>query len=162
MEAYDIITVGSGHNALVAAALLARAGNRVLVLERNDRPGGFVRTGESEGTKNFHHRDTEDTKLREGGKLVLLIWGTRMTIFPPCTPFPRLGALEDFIVVFRRRMQRKCEMSSTGGEFHHQSAGGNNRCISLRASCPLCLFGEIPSVAAVGKSPNHKADFSYN
>ena len=25
MEAYDIITVGSGHNALVAAALLARA-----------------------------------------------------------------------------------------------------------------------------------------
>src|SRR6266478_5741388 len=46
MEAYDIITVGSGHNALVAAALLARAGNRVLVLERNDRPGGFVRTEE--------------------------------------------------------------------------------------------------------------------
>jgi phytoene dehydrogenase-like protein len=46
MEAYDIITVGSGHNALVAAALLARAGNRVLVLERNDRPGGFVCTEE--------------------------------------------------------------------------------------------------------------------
>src|SRR5258708_20423589 len=46
MEAYDIITVGSGHNALVAAALLARAGNRVLVLEKNDNPGGFVRTEE--------------------------------------------------------------------------------------------------------------------
>jgi phytoene dehydrogenase-like protein len=46
MEVYDIITVGSGHNALVAAALLARAGNRVLVLERNDKPGGFVRTEE--------------------------------------------------------------------------------------------------------------------
>jgi phytoene dehydrogenase-like protein len=46
MEAYDIITVGSGHNALVAAALLARAGNRVLVLEKNDKPGGFVRTEE--------------------------------------------------------------------------------------------------------------------
>jgi phytoene dehydrogenase-like protein len=46
MEAYDIITIGSGHNALVAATLLARAGNRVLVLERNDRPGGFVRTEE--------------------------------------------------------------------------------------------------------------------
>ena len=44
MEAYDIITVGSGHNALVAAA--ARAGNRVLVLEKNDKPGGFVRTEE--------------------------------------------------------------------------------------------------------------------
>src|SRR5258705_2719319 len=50
MEDYDIITVGSGHNALVAAALLARDGNRVLVLERNNRPGGrpggFVRTEE--------------------------------------------------------------------------------------------------------------------
>jgi phytoene dehydrogenase-like protein len=46
METYDIITVGSGHNALVAAALLARAGHRVLVLEKNDKPGGFVRTEE--------------------------------------------------------------------------------------------------------------------
>jgi phytoene dehydrogenase-like protein len=46
MEDYDIITVGSGHNALVAAALLARSGHRVLVLELNDRPGGFVRTEE--------------------------------------------------------------------------------------------------------------------
>jgi phytoene dehydrogenase-like protein len=46
MDTYDIITVGSGHNALVAAALLAKAGNRVLVLERNNRPGGFVRTEE--------------------------------------------------------------------------------------------------------------------
>jgi phytoene dehydrogenase-like protein len=45
MDNYDIITVGSGHNALVAA-LLARASHRVLVLERNDRPGGFVRTEE--------------------------------------------------------------------------------------------------------------------
>ena len=46
MDAYDVIAVGSGHNALVAAALLAKAGNRVLVLERNDRPGGFLRTEE--------------------------------------------------------------------------------------------------------------------
>jgi phytoene dehydrogenase-like protein len=38
MEAYDIITVGSGHNALVAAALLARAGHRVLVPDRKILP----------------------------------------------------------------------------------------------------------------------------
>jgi len=36
METYDIITVGSGHNVLVVAALLARAGNRVLVLRPNN------------------------------------------------------------------------------------------------------------------------------
>lgn len=46
MEKFDAVFIGSGHNALVAAAFLARAGWRVLVLERNDRPGGFVRSEE--------------------------------------------------------------------------------------------------------------------
>ena len=37
---YDAIAIGSGHNALVTAAYLARAGWKVLVLEMGDRPGG--------------------------------------------------------------------------------------------------------------------------
>lgn len=37
---YDIVIVGSGHNGLVAAAYLAKAGLSVLVLERNDYIGG--------------------------------------------------------------------------------------------------------------------------
>jgi phytoene dehydrogenase-like protein len=44
METYDVILIGSGHNALIAAAYLTRSGRSVLVLERNDRPGGLVRT----------------------------------------------------------------------------------------------------------------------
>lgn len=46
MKKFDVIFVGSGHNALIAAAYLARAGWSVLVLEKNDRPGGLVRTEE--------------------------------------------------------------------------------------------------------------------
>ena len=40
----DYVIVGSGVNALVAAALLGKKGRRVLVLERNDRIGGCIRT----------------------------------------------------------------------------------------------------------------------
>lgn len=46
METFDVIIIGSGHNALVTAAYLTRAGRSVLVLEKNDRPGGFLRTEE--------------------------------------------------------------------------------------------------------------------
>jgi phytoene dehydrogenase-like protein len=45
-DAYDVVAVGSGHNGLVAAAYLAAAGRRVLVLERNAWFGGGVITRE--------------------------------------------------------------------------------------------------------------------
>jgi phytoene dehydrogenase-like protein len=46
MSTHDYIVVGSGINALVAAALLGKKGRRVLVLERNNRLGGCLRTEE--------------------------------------------------------------------------------------------------------------------
>ncbi|MDW6024676.1 NAD(P)/FAD-dependent oxidoreductase [Mesorhizobium sp. BAC0120] len=44
MTTADHIIVGSGINALVCAAMLAGKGAKVLVLERNDRIGGCIRT----------------------------------------------------------------------------------------------------------------------
>src|SRR4030095_9199929 len=40
MTSRDVVIIGGGHNGLVCAAYLARAGKRVLVLERRERVGG--------------------------------------------------------------------------------------------------------------------------
>src|SRR3954447_10901214 len=39
-ETWDFVVVGAGHNGLTAAAYLAKAGKKTLVLERRDRVGG--------------------------------------------------------------------------------------------------------------------------
>jgi phytoene dehydrogenase-like protein len=43
---YDAIIIGSGHNGLICAAYLAKAGRKVLVLERRDIIGGATATEE--------------------------------------------------------------------------------------------------------------------
>ena len=45
-DTYDSIIVGAGHNGLVCAATLAKAGRRVLVVEASDRVGGGAVTRE--------------------------------------------------------------------------------------------------------------------
>ena len=46
MATYDTIIIGAGHNGLVAAAYLAKAGKKVLVLERRPIAGGIAVTEE--------------------------------------------------------------------------------------------------------------------
>jgi phytoene dehydrogenase-like protein len=45
-ERYDAVVVGAGHNGLVTAGYLAKAGLRTLVLERRARAGGLLATEE--------------------------------------------------------------------------------------------------------------------
>ncbi|MDH3829788.1 MAG: FAD-dependent oxidoreductase, partial [Desulfobacterales bacterium] len=41
-SAYDVIVIGAGHNGLTAAALLAKQGRKVLILERRNIIGGLA------------------------------------------------------------------------------------------------------------------------
>jgi phytoene dehydrogenase-like protein len=50
----DVVFVGAGHNALVAAAYLLAAGRSVCLLEQMTQPGGWVRTVEL-GAPGFYH-----------------------------------------------------------------------------------------------------------
>jgi phytoene dehydrogenase-like protein len=45
-DRYDAIVIGAGHNGLVCASLLGKAGRKVLVLEANDAVGGAATTSE--------------------------------------------------------------------------------------------------------------------
>ncbi len=55
MATYDAVLVGSGINTLTAAALLAREGWGVCVLERSDRLGGAIRTEPDYTLPGFTH-----------------------------------------------------------------------------------------------------------
>jgi phytoene dehydrogenase-like protein len=73
---YDSIIIGGGHNGLVCAAYLAKSGQRVLVLEAADRPGGLGANREfcpgfmapvAHSTSHFPRKVVDDLNLAARG-----------------------------------------------------------------------------------------------
>ena len=76
-DSYDVIMVGAGHNGLVCATYLAKAGRKVLVLEAGDRPGGAAASREftpgysvsccAQWLYQLHPRVARDLRLEKYG-----------------------------------------------------------------------------------------------
>jgi phytoene dehydrogenase-like protein len=95
-DRFDIVVAGGGHNSLITAAYLAKAGYRCLVLEGRPKIGGGVKTAELT-LKGFHddccstaHVFIQDNPLIKNNELNLREYGLEYIDPDPIfhTPFP--------------------------------------------------------------------------
>src|ERR1700689_1104223 len=115
-RSFDVIAVGSGHNGLVAAAYLAAAGRRVLVLERNAWFGGGVITRELT-VPGFRHDQNSMTHIFIQGNPLLLNdelglkskYGLRY-VFPE-SPMTSIFEDGDTLAMYRERARTRAEIA---------------------------------------------------
>ncbi|WP_433622516.1 phytoene desaturase family protein [Nocardia sp. CA-120079] len=105
-----VVVVGSGHNALVAACYLARAGERVEVLERDEVLGGAVSTVERFPGHLVDRGSSAHIMVRHTGiieELELSRFGLR---YIDCDPwgFTPTGPDGGAPIVFHRDLDRTC------------------------------------------------------
>jgi phytoene dehydrogenase-like protein len=76
LDRYDSIIIGAGHNGLVCAAYLAQSGQRVLILEASNAPGGLGASREfhpgfhasvAHSVSHFSQKIASDLKLASHG-----------------------------------------------------------------------------------------------
>lgn len=115
MSMHDVIIIGGGHNGLVAACYLAKAGLKTLVLERRALVGGTVVTEE------FHPGFRCSTVMQNGGALLpnvmddLQLQRQGLEILQPAARVTALDAGERSLTIYN-------DAARTASELHSLSA----------------------------------------
>lgn len=149
----DVVIVGGGHNALVAATYLARAGHDVEILEANDRVGGAAVS-----ERPF---PGVDIRLSRYAYLVSLMppaliadlgldLDLRHRSVASCTPFERDGRPGALLVTDDRDATRASFAELTGGTAEHDAweLFYDDAQLLVDALAPG-LLGSLPSQAEV-------------
>lgn len=143
MQQPDIITVGGGHNGLVAAAYLAKAGKRVLVLERKDYVGGGVSTRQL-NTPGFWHDEHSSVHIMIQGNPMItqdeLGLFARFGLEYQYSDIPHATVFDDgSSIITYRDLDRTCEsiakVSPRDAEAYRRLA------VKAMAQIPLFLSG---------------------
>ncbi len=92
----EVVVIGAGHNSMVCAGYLAKAGLDVLVLEANDQPGGNTRTeqltlpGFAHDSCSSAHVLVQNNPLIRDDELGLMSeWGLRYLTTDPAVVMPQ-------------------------------------------------------------------------
>ena len=155
MENYDVIQVGAGHNGLIVAAYLAKAGLNVCVLEKQDIVGGGAMTRElsAPGFKDdvcsIAHIHIQANNLIRKDELKLQAKYGLKYIYPDnCATiiFPDNRSLSLY-----RDVDKTCEsiaaFSSKDADSYRQFHKWSTRLIELLA---MGLYDPPPSISATG------------
>jgi phytoene dehydrogenase-like protein len=142
-EGYDAIVIGAGHNGLVAAAYLARAGLRTLVLEARDTVGGAAITSElAPGTRvptlahtvgRLRPSVVRDLELRRFG---LSLVAPEVRVFAP--------SLDGSAIVLRGDVERTADGLRAVSDHDAEAYPGFDRLVRALAGFLGDLAGRTP------------------
>ncbi|MGV9680509.1 phytoene desaturase family protein [Nocardia sp. NPDC003482] len=127
-----VLVVGSGHNALVAACYLARAGERVEVLERDEVLGGAVSTVARFPGHLVDRGSSAHIMIRHTGiveELELARFGLRYLDCDPWAFAPAPANSDAAPIVFHRDLDRTC--ASIAAACGHRDADAYRRFVAV-------------------------------
>src|ERR1700710_1659850 len=140
MARYDVVVIGAGLGGLTAGAILARAGRKVLVIERSNSVGGaassyksgdlFVEGSLHETSDPHDPRDPKHSALTRAGVIEAIKWIPSGAFFEARGgPLDRPFTMPDNFEAARRALSERFPQARTGidqllGEMESIGAAG--------------------------------------